>query len=109
MNTVSLTPTATERRQASPSCCQRDQGAGRQEAIASDLTYDLRSGDPDFIDQLVALTFGNMAFDAILDEETGLMSAMVNGCYDLVPFPGSQGLCNMLLPCTTPSVTVPFT
>ena len=58
-----------------------------EEAIASDLTYDLRSGDPDFIDQLVALTFGNMAFDAILDGKTGLMSAMVNGCYDLVPFP----------------------
>ena len=58
-----------------------------EEAIASDLTYDLRSGDPDFIDQLVALTFGNMAYDAILDGKTGLMSAMVNGCYDLVPFP----------------------
>jgi 6-phosphofructokinase len=56
-----------------------------EEAIASDLTYDLRSGDPDFIDQLVALTFGNMAYDAILDGKTGLMSAMVN--YDLVPFP----------------------
>ena len=24
---------------------------------------------------------------AILDGKTGLMSAMVNGCYDLVPFP----------------------
>jgi 6-phosphofructokinase len=47
---------------------------GGKEAIASDLTYDLRSGDPDFIDQLVALTFGNMAFDAILDGKTGLMS-----------------------------------
>ena len=58
-----------------------------EEAIASDLTYDLRSGDPDSIDQLLALTFGNMAFDAILDGKTGLMSAMVNGCYDLVPFP----------------------
>jgi hypothetical protein len=28
-----------------------------------------------------------MAYDAILDGKTGLMSAMVNGCYDLVPFP----------------------
>src|ERR1700682_3991767 len=37
-----------------------------EETIASDLTYDLRSGDPDFIDKLVALTFGNMAYDAIL-------------------------------------------
>jgi 6-phosphofructokinase len=63
---------------------------GGKEAIASDLTYDLRSGDPDFIDQLVALTFGNLAFDAILDGKTGLMSAMVNGCYDLVPIPDAK-------------------
>jgi ATP-dependent phosphofructokinase / diphosphate-dependent phosphofructokinase len=55
--------------------------------IASDLTYDLRSGDPDFIDKLVALTFANMAYDAILDGKSGLMSAMVQGCYDLVPIP----------------------
>ncbi len=58
-----------------------------EEAIASDLTYDLRSGDPDFIDKLVALTFSNMAYDAILDGKSGLMSAMVEGCYDLVPIP----------------------
>jgi 6-phosphofructokinase len=57
------------------------------ETIASDLTYDLRSGDPDFIDKLVALTFGNMAYDAIRDGRTGLMSALVDGCYDLVPIP----------------------
>jgi hypothetical protein len=31
----------------------------RKSSIASDLTYDLRSGDPDFIDKLVAFTFGN--------------------------------------------------
>jgi 6-phosphofructokinase len=57
------------------------------ETIVSDLTYDLRSGDPDFIDKLVALTFGNMAYDAVLDGKTGLMSALVDGCYDLVPIP----------------------
>jgi len=58
-----------------------------KETITSDLTYDLRSGDPDFIDKLVALTFANMAYDAILDGKSGLMSAMVQGCYDLVPIP----------------------
>ena len=55
--------------------------------MTSDLTYDLRSGDPDFTDKLVALTFGNMAFDAILDGKSGLMCALVDGCYDLVPIP----------------------
>ncbi|MGB8078859.1 MAG: 6-phosphofructokinase, partial [Pseudolabrys sp.] len=48
-----------------------------EETITSDLTYDLRSGDPDFTDKLVALTFGNMAYDAILDGKSGLMSALV--------------------------------
>jgi ATP-dependent phosphofructokinase / diphosphate-dependent phosphofructokinase len=61
-----------------------------EESIASDLTYDLRSGDPDFIDKLVALTFGNMAYDAILDGKTGLMSAVVAGRYELVPIPNPK-------------------
>jgi 6-phosphofructokinase 1 len=61
-----------------------------EETITSDLTYDLRSGDPDFIDKLVALTFGNMAYDAILEGKTGLMSALVEGCYDLVPIPDAK-------------------
>ena len=58
-----------------------------EETIVSDLTYDLRSGDPDFIDKLVALTFGNMAYDAVLEGKTGLMSALVEGCYELMPIP----------------------
>ncbi len=58
-----------------------------EETIVSDLTYDLRSGDPDFIDKLVASTFGTMALDAVLDGESGLMSALVGGCYDLVHLP----------------------
>ena len=58
-----------------------------EETIVSDLTYDLRSGDPDFIDKLVALTFGTMAFDAVLEGKSGVMSALVDGKYDLVPIP----------------------
>jgi 6-phosphofructokinase 1 len=61
-----------------------------EETIVSDLTYDLRSGDPDFIDKLVALTFGNMAYDAVLKGRTGLMSALVEGHYDLVPIPDAK-------------------
>ena len=61
-----------------------------EETITSDLTYDLRSGDPDFMDKLVALTFGNMAYDAILEGKTGLMSALVAGHYDLVPIPDAK-------------------
>jgi 6-phosphofructokinase 1 len=35
----------------------------------------------------VALTFGNMAYDAMLDGKTGLMAALVGGCYELMPIP----------------------
>ena len=58
-----------------------------EETMTSDLTYDLRSGDPDFVDKLVGVTFGNMAYDAVLAGKSGLMSALVGGCYELVPIP----------------------
>ncbi|MBX5494325.1 MAG: 6-phosphofructokinase [Bryobacteraceae bacterium] len=59
----------------------------KEETIVSDLTYDLRSGDPDFVDKMVAGTFGNMAFDTILANKSGLMTAIQNGCYAMVPIP----------------------
>ena len=58
-----------------------------EETVVSDLTYDLRSGDPDFIDKLVAATYGTMALDAVLEGQSGVMSALVNGSYELVPIP----------------------
>ncbi len=58
-----------------------------EETVVSDLTYDLRSGDPDFVDKLVASTFGTMALDAALDGTSNVMSAIVEGCYDMVPIP----------------------
>ena len=58
-----------------------------EECIVSDLTYDLRSGDPDFADKLVAATFGNIAMDAVLAGKSGLMAALVHGCYTLAQIP----------------------
>jgi 6-phosphofructokinase len=58
-----------------------------EETVVSDLTYDLRSGDPDFIDKLVAITFANMSYDAMRDGKSGVMAALVDGRYDLVPIP----------------------
>src|SRR6185295_13604881 len=52
-----------------------------EETIVSDLTYDLRSGSPDFVDRLVASTFAGMAMDAIEEGRHGLMTAISNGCY----------------------------
>ena len=59
----------------------------KEETIVSDLTYDLRGGDPDFIDKLVANTFGAMAFDAVLAGKSGLMAAVQNGCYTMAAIP----------------------
>ena len=59
----------------------------KEETIVSDLTYDLRSGDPDFLDKMVASTFGNMALDSILANQSGMMTALVNGCYTMSAIP----------------------
>jgi 6-phosphofructokinase len=59
----------------------------KEETIASDLTYDLRSGSPDFIDKLVANVMGTMAFEAIVSGKSGLMAAIVEGRYAMVPIP----------------------
>jgi 6-phosphofructokinase 1 len=58
-----------------------------EETIVSDLTYELRSGDPDFLDKLVASTYGTIAFDAMMQGKSGLMSALIRGQYDLMPIP----------------------
>ncbi len=59
----------------------------KEDTVVSDLTYELRSGEPDFIDKLVASTFGNMAFDAILEGKSGLMTAVVEGKFALAEIP----------------------
>jgi ATP-dependent phosphofructokinase / diphosphate-dependent phosphofructokinase len=58
-----------------------------EECIVSDLTYDLRSGEPDFTDKLIAATFGNIAMDAVLSGKSGVMAALVQGCYTLAAIP----------------------
>jgi 6-phosphofructokinase len=58
-----------------------------EESIVSDLTYDLRSGEPDFTDKMVAATFGNIAMDAVLAGQSGVMAALVEGRYTLARIP----------------------
>ncbi len=52
-----------------------------EDTAVSDLTYDLRSGDPDFLDKMVAYTFASMAFECVADRGFGRMTAVRNGCY----------------------------
>ena len=58
-----------------------------EEAIVSQLTYDLRSGDPDAFDQMVATTFANIAVDLIAGGVTGRMTAIQGGRYTDVAVP----------------------
>jgi ATP-dependent phosphofructokinase / diphosphate-dependent phosphofructokinase len=57
------------------------------ETVVSDLTYDLRSGAPDFLDTLVATTFGTMAYDAITSHKSGLMASISEGKFTMVGIP----------------------
>ncbi len=58
-----------------------------QETVVSDLTYDLRSGAPDFVDRMVASTFAGMAADMIQRGESGKMTAINGGVYAAVEIP----------------------
>jgi 6-phosphofructokinase 1 len=51
------------------------------EAVASELTYDLRSGEPDSLDAMVAITFANVAMDLVESGETGRMVGIRDGKY----------------------------
>jgi 6-phosphofructokinase 1 len=59
----------------------------KAETVVSDLTYDLRSGAPDFLDNLVATTFGTMAYDAITGGDFGKMTAIADGKFEMVQIP----------------------
>ena len=51
------------------------------ELVSSELTYDLRSGEADSLDQMVAMTFANVAMDLIADGQHGRMVAIRGGHY----------------------------
>ena len=58
-----------------------------EDTVVSDLTYELRSGTPDFVDRMIAITFAGMAMDAIQEGKQGLMTAVSHGRYALKPIP----------------------
>ena len=61
-----------------------------EETVVSDLTYDLRSGSPDFVDRMVGFTFAGMAMDAVEEGKSGLMTAINEGRYAMVAIPDSK-------------------
>lgn len=57
----------------------------RINTISQRLGYLVRGGDPDAIDSIVPMAYGNMAFDLILKGIHGRLVVLKNGRYDDVP------------------------
>jgi 6-phosphofructokinase 1 len=57
------------------------------ETMSSDLTYDLRSGEPDAVDKMVAITFANIAIDLIGAGVSGRMVGIQQGNYAHIEIP----------------------
>lgn len=53
--------------------------------ISQKLGYMVRGGDPDFLDSIVPMAYGNLALDLILKGVHGRIIVLKNGRYDNVP------------------------
>ena len=57
----------------------------RIDVITQRLGYLVRSGDPDALDSIVPMAFGNLALDLILQKQFGQLVSVHQGFYDSVP------------------------
>jgi 6-phosphofructokinase 1 len=57
----------------------------RVNVVNQRLGYLVRCGDPDAIDSVVPMAFGNLALDLILQSSYGRLVSLRNGVYDSVP------------------------
>jgi 6-phosphofructokinase len=57
----------------------------RIDVVNQRLGYLVRSGDPDALDSIVPMAFGNLALDLILKKEFGRLVSVHRGFYDSVP------------------------
>jgi len=57
----------------------------RVNVVNQRLGYLVRSGDPDAVDSIVPMAFGNLALDLILGGTSGRLVSLRNGVYDSVP------------------------
>jgi 6-phosphofructokinase 1 len=55
------------------------------------LGYLVRSGEPDALDSIVPMAFGNLALDLVLEGRSGLLVAVRNGVYGPVPIEAIMG------------------
>ena len=57
----------------------------RVNVVNQRLGYLVRSGDPDALDSIVPMAFGNLALDLVLRQVSGRLVCVRNGVYDNVP------------------------
>jgi ATP-dependent phosphofructokinase / diphosphate-dependent phosphofructokinase len=57
----------------------------RVNVVNQRLGYLVRSGDPDAMDSIVPMAFGNLALDLVLSGKSGRLVSVRNGSYDNVP------------------------
>jgi 6-phosphofructokinase len=60
------------------------------------LGYLVRSGDPDALDSIVPMAFGNLALDLVLRDVSGRLVSLRNGVYDNVPIDVVKGTKKMV-------------
>jgi 6-phosphofructokinase 1 len=66
--------------------CSPNYNNGRRiNVISQRLSYLVRCGDPDAIDSIVPMAFGNVALDLVMDKRAGRMVGLRNGEYDDIP------------------------
>jgi 6-phosphofructokinase 1 len=58
-----------------------------EDTITSDLTYDLRSGEPDSFDHMIAITFASVAVDLLRQGTFGRLVGIRDGKYSHCPLP----------------------
>jgi ATP-dependent phosphofructokinase / diphosphate-dependent phosphofructokinase len=63
----------------------------RVNVVNQRLGYLVRCGEPDAIDSIVPMAFGNLALDLILSGSSGRLVCLKNGCYDNVPMEAITG------------------
>jgi ATP-dependent phosphofructokinase / diphosphate-dependent phosphofructokinase len=57
----------------------------RVNVVNQRLGYVVRSGEPDALDSIVPMAFGNLALDLVLRNTSGRLVSVRNGVYDNVP------------------------
>ncbi len=55
------------------------------DTVTQKLGYLVRSGDPDALDAIVPMAYGNLALDLVMDAKYGRLVGLRNGRYDNMP------------------------